>query len=535
MRQYLNDFEIHVRRRLVQRFVCVLTVGGAMAALVPGVALGEADAALQGDMSGCTPAAIASAVPDNTTVTAVRVLDGPQIYCRVDGEITSMAPGPNTINFMVALPVEFNGRYYMINQGGNSGRVPNPPADLLAHGYAIAGTDTGNQDSFPIYNYLSDPAASLDQAWRGTHLTAVTTQQITRSFYGVDDMYRYAVGCSGGGRLGFTVASTHPEDFDGVVSGAPGGGISYPAQARIAQYGRLYPEAWISPSELALVDEAITEAFDGLDGVVDGVIWDPRQISYADVEPVLDFLTDDQLAWVELIMSDLKNPDGSEDYSGAIFPGYPITQTSAWSFWFMGSNPPTEWQITSPNPAAYGFGNAVFRAYFGENFDFVTDFDFSDQNQLDYFMNVHNAFSWHRSTPAELDRFNKAGGKIIIYADTSDHGAGFEEFIHQYEDMWRYYGSWQATQDFARFFLAPGTAHCGGGVGPQDVQSRAFDALVEWVENGIEPDQLINTRPATGRTFLLCAYPDRARYQKNKGAIDDATAWECQREYHPKR
>ena len=497
------------------------------------------DRAAVAPVAACDPATLQAFVPADTTIVSATKQGTDNPYCRADGYVVSRKPGPNTINFMVALPDRFNGRYYMINSGGNSGFVPNPPENLLAEGYAIAGTDTGNQDRFPVYNYLSNKAAALDQAWRGTHLTAVSTQAVTRAYYNVSRMYRYAVGCSGGGRLGLTVATTHPEDFDGVVAGAPGSGISYPAQARAAQYGRLHPEAWISPQQLVQVDAAVTKAFDGTDGALDGIVWDPSVIEFRQLPRILPFLTAAQLAWIEVIMSDLEppDPDVRKPYTGYVFPGYPVTQTTAWSNWFMGSLPPDQWSVTSPNPAAYGFGNAVFKAYFGADFDFVTDFDFNDQNQLDYFMAVHNAYSWPRTTPVELQRFNRRGGKVIFYADTSDHGAGYEEFIMQYDDLWRHMGNWKRTQDFARLFLAPGTAHCGGGVGPQDVQPRAFEAMVRWVEKGIPPDELIARRPATStlteRPFRLCAYPEQARYVNRRQSVDDASAWDCKRYWNP--
>ena len=100
-------------------------------------------------------------------------------------------------------------------------------------------------------------------------------------------------------------------------------------------------------------------------------------------------------------------------------------------------------------------------------------------------------------------------------------------------------GTWNRTQEFARLFLAPGTAHCGGGVGPQDVQPRAFEALVKWVEQGIPPEQLLANRPASAtlpaRTFLLCPYPEQARYRPNAGSVNDASAWECRQYFHPKQ
>jgi feruloyl esterase len=330
------------RRRILAVALFTAAVLAAGAALVQGRPAGALPLIQTAGMAtaACDVATLQAFAPADTTIVSAQQLTAPVPYCRADGFVISRNPGPNQINFMVSLPANFSGRYYMINSGGNSGFVPNPPANLLAEGYAVAGTDTGNQDRFPIYNYLSDKAKSLDQAWRGTHLTAVSTQAITKAYYNVQKMFRYAVGCSGGGRLGLTVATNHPEDFDGVVSGAPGSGVSYPQQARIGQYGKLHPDAWISPAQLAQVDAAVTAKYDATDGAVDGIVWDPSVIKFDDLPAILPFLTSAQLAWIKVIMSDLKSPDGREPYTGYIFPGYPITQTTAWSQWFMGSLPP---------------------------------------------------------------------------------------------------------------------------------------------------------------------------------------------------
>ncbi len=71
------------------------------------------------------------------------------------------------------------------------------------------------------------------------------------------------------------------------------------------------------------------------------------------------------------------------------------------------------------------------------------------------------------------------------------------------------------------------------------VQPRAFDALVNWVEQGIPPDELVANRPASSsrpaRTFLLCPYPVQARYKPNRGSVNDASAWDCRRYFHPKK
>jgi hypothetical protein len=68
------------------------------------------------------------------------------------------------------------------------------------------------------------------------------------------------------------------------------------------------------------------------------------------------------------------------------------------------------------------------------------------------------------------------------------------------------------------------------------VQPRALDALVEWVENGVAPEHLVANQPATAelteRSFLLCPYPQQARYDAAAGDVDDADAWTCEEHFH---
>ena len=97
---------------------------------------------------------------------------------------------------------------------------------------------------------------------------------------------------------------------------------------------------------------------------------------------------------------------------------------------------------------------------------------------------------------------------------------------------------------FMRLFLAPGMAHCGGGIGPNsfgqhsaaqgDPEHSIQAALERWVEEGIAPNRIVATKytrgadPASGvqRTRPLCPYPQTAGY-KGSGSIDDATNFVC--------
>jgi feruloyl esterase len=119
--------------------------------------------------------------------------------------VTTTSPGPNKVNFRLQLPdSDWNGRYYFIGLGATAGYVPTdsqiPAGNPMLKGFAVAGTDTGQQNRADWSFIGRDKAQALDYTSRGAHVTAVATQQITRKYYGREKIYRYHSGCSGGGR-----------------------------------------------------------------------------------------------------------------------------------------------------------------------------------------------------------------------------------------------------------------------------------------------------------------------------------------------
>jgi hypothetical protein len=100
--------------------------------------------------------------------------------------------------------------------------------------------------------------------------------------------------------------------------------------------------------------------------------------------------------------------------------------------------------------------------------------------------------------------------------------------IHYYREMASRYGKnpnkpdFEALLDFYRLFRAPGVGHCGGGNGPQP--QNLFGALVNWVENGVAPDQILAS--GGGRTRPLCPYPQTAIYN-GSGSTNDAANFHC--------
>jgi feruloyl esterase len=112
----------------------------------------------------------------------------------------------------------------------------------------------------------------------------VVGKEVTRRFFGVPHTKSFYLGCSTGGRQGLKSVQDFPEDFDGVVAGAPAadwnhlmdwsgnfflitGPPSAPTFLSIAQW-------------LDVIHPDILKQCDGIDGVMDGIIEDANLCNY---------------------------------------------------------------------------------------------------------------------------------------------------------------------------------------------------------------------------------------------------------------
>jgi hypothetical protein len=114
---------------------------------------------------------------------------------------------------------------------------------------------------------------------------------------------------------------------------------------------------------------------------------------------------------------------------------------------------------------------------------------------------------------------------LIMYFGWADPQLNPMMGVEYYEKVAEKMGS--STGDFFRLYMVPGMFHCRGGIG-----TSVFDAatpLVNWVESGKRPEQIIASRVVdkkVDRTRPLCVYPQVARYQ-GSGSIDEAKNFTC--------
>jgi feruloyl esterase len=122
----------------------------------------------------------------------------------------------------------------------------------------------------------------------------------------------------------------------------------------------------------------------------------------------------------------------------------------------------------------------------------------------------------------DLAAFRKSNGKLLMYHGAADPVFSLNDTIDAYGPALR------SGEQFARLFIVPGMNHCGGG--PATDMFDTLTPIVNWVEKGQAPDQIVGTAnpnsPWPGRTRPLCPFPKQARY-KGTGDVNDAASFSC--------
>ena len=458
-------------------------------------------------------------------------------FCRVTGIIKPSSD--SSIQFEVWMPsADWNGKLQNPGNGGFAGTIPYPSmAVALARGYAVASTDTGHVGIDASWA-LGHPEKVIDFGYRAIHDTTIRAKEILRLFYGNGPHRSYFSSCSNGGRQALMEAQRYPEDYDGILAGAPANfwthlfsGFAWDAQVLNK------PGNYIPASKLSAIEAAARAVCDGRDGVVDGVIDEPVKCHFDPSTllckgPASDgCLTAPQISTLKKIYAGPRTSKGEQ-----IFPGFPPggeNGPGGWGFWILGAN--------RGQSAQSWFGQQFFANMVFENpsWDIKTFRVDEDVNAADQKTGrILNA------TDPDLKAFKDRGGKLILYHGWSDAAVAPENSINYYESVVAKMGQ-RNTGEFMRLFMVPGLQHCTdgpgtysfgqwGSVAKADPEYDIILALERWVEKGIPPDAVIATKPVEQfdpskgvlRTRPLCAYPTVARW-KGTGSTDDANNFVC--------
>jgi feruloyl esterase len=408
-------------------------------------------------------------------------------------------------------------------------------------------------------------------------------------YYDKPQQHSYFEGCSMGGREAMMVTQRLPSAFDGVVVGDPGfrfGSMLTHAVYNSQVLGGLASRMGIfsknglplvnntyTNQDLQLISKAVLDACDAFDGLVDGMVNKPLQCTTDVVAPKLDAvkcsggktascLTADQIDTFKTIYAGPVTPSGAHPYFGWMWDPGIAGCTSA-----VDCNTPTATNI-SGGWRVWKLGNFAANPSTAEN----SALDFSDgtggaagtvivptppilpanvnnEGTVSILMNANldqyialehgttpeftvSGFDLLETSATSLAPFASHGGKVVIWQPQSGGPFSPLAMVDWYRTLNLNSGgsasNFAPTQQFARLFLMPGAAHCGGG--PSTSTIDAFSAVVNWVENGTAPDRIVGTAPAAtpwpGRTRPLCPFPAYAKYT-GSGSIEDQANFVC--------
>jgi feruloyl esterase len=334
------------------------------------------------------------------------------------------------------------------------------------------------------------------------------------TYYALAPRQAYWVGCSAGGRQGLKEAQQFPDDYDGIVAGSPGlDWTGRAAQAiRILHALEDNPAARLLQPQRELLHQSVVQACDAADGVVDGLIDDPRRCAF---DPgVLECrdgasascLTRAQVDTARLSYSSAVNVKTGRSTAG-LMPGSELGWTD------LG------WTASARATGLDQFRFIVLGdpAWTAARFDVAADIVRADDRDR----GIVNALDTH------LRPFFASGGKLIQYHGWADPQISPANSSAYYDAVVAALGPTVQVADSYRLFLAPGMGHCRGGEGPSDFDELA--ALEQWVEQGQAPDRIVASHAIGGavdRTRPLCPYPQVAVYS-GTGSTDDAANFVC--------
>lgn len=412
---------------------------------------------------------------------------------------------PN-IGIEIRLPEAWNGKFAKLGCGGFCGNTFGLAgcAGMLNHGYACVMSDMGHRstalDGKWAYNNLQ---AKFDFGIRATHVTTVAGKAITTAFYGKAPRRAYYLGCSTGGRQGMMEAQSFPEDFDGIVSGAPvinetGDGLTlmWNTVSTLGADGRQL----FSFDEIRFIHAAVITACDMNDRVRDGLIGDGRACRF---DPAAigcrtelakgagPCLSPAQVTALRRIYRGPVNSRGETLFPAAALPGSELN----WINNYVGAN--------GQPSTYYKFVGDLFRymSFYpdpGPNWQ-PTDMNWDeDPRRLDLME------TFYRAQNPDLRRFKAHGGKLLVYHGWADQSVLVQPVIDYYDTATRTMGGPEKTRDFFRLFMVPGMNHCSGGEGAHRVDY--LTALNNWVEKGEAPDMMLGQHPADGAKPAVGAY-----------------------------
>lgn len=467
-----------------------------------------------GDVTGLDLSHAAGATVTIRSATVVTT-GAPAPYCEVRGTI---APA-NTI--VVRLPVNgWTQRYVQTGCGGLCGNAninytqAATCAPIADGTIASATTDMGHQGQNDGSWAANNPQAQIDFSYRGVHLTALVAKALITAFYHRPPAYSYFNGCSDGGREALMAAQRYPDDFDGIAAGAPANNMAVQ---------NTFHHAWnvvankdasgnyiLLANKLPLIHAAVLRACDTLDGLADGLIDDPRRCHF---DPNT-LRCDDPSTCLSPAEATVvrKLHDGAVDDRGRRLEPAIAHEWGSELEWTL-FIPAAQGQVVGSENFALSYLRYLADPNNPKPTYQLTDLRFTVES---FWQTVLPSSTYMAALDPDLRAFQRGGGKLLLWHGWNDQHISPQNTLLYYDALRRTMGG-TTVDRFARLYLFPGMAHCGGGAGPNTVD--VLTPVMAWVEHGTQPGRI--TAGNATRTRPVYPYPTVARYD-GTGSIDDA-------------
>jgi Tannase and feruloyl esterase len=551
---------------------------------------------LTGVPNTSTPSAGVEGAPNATAPTAgidlcmVKLLVGPGNPGAAGAPSTSAGIG---IEVLLPSHDKWNQR---IRAYGNSGWAGTSQTSLslvasndlhaaaAAKGFVVATSDNGHVGTPPLPevdpSFAMNPDGSIntvgwkDFSERSLHELAEKTKTLSKLYYGRAHQFAYWDGFSTGGRQGLKLAQVFPNDFDGILVGAPAINWSkYHTAGLYAQIAMKQDLGYlIAPNKLEAVTQAAINACGGAEL---GFLIDPLSCRY---DPTLDAANICKGSTGKSGVTGTSNSEGcltvaearviNKAWYGqttdgtapapAIDNGNANVLSDKKRLWFgwtrdtdlksspVGGAPglllaADQTALELQNPAmgsegvpalgSKGFTNATGT---GRN-RWLDSLDYAGlANAQAQGVRLQPQFSNINTDNPDLTRFAAAGGKIVMYQGLADEYIPTQGAINYYERVITRMGGGDAAKRFYRFYLIPGFTHSGRSEGrpfvpvpqPSSGRDEMFIALQNWVEKGKAPETIQVKSSNSNVSLPLCGYPLRITYRAN-GSAKSAASYSC--------
>ena len=434
-------------------------------------------------------------------------------FCRVTATLRPTTD--SDIKIEVWLPTSlWNGKFQAVGNGGWAGTIPYAAmAAALAGGYVTAGTDTGHAGGTAAFA-IGHPEKVVDLGYRSVHEMTAQAKALIAGFYGRAPQFSIWNGCSQGGRQGITAAVRYPNDFDGVIAGAPAVNWMNLHAGRMAanRAANRSDAATIPPEKYAIVHAGALAACDGNDGVKDGLIenplacrFDPKVLQCQGGDAA-NCLTPVQVESAKALYAPVVDPRTGQEVLPGLAPGSELAWATA----------------ASARPVSTALDAFKYIVFEDPNWDPAT---FNAATDIDRTLRADRNDVLNSSS-TELKAFFDRGGKLLMYHGWADTQVTPLNSINYLRKVASRLGSKTVGRSI-QLYMVPGMNHCSGGAGT-DVFNKVA-ALEQWMATGTAPDRIEAahlTAGAVDRTRPLCPLGRVARWN-GSGSSDDGANFSC--------